>query len=234
LTVTAGSSNTNLLPLSHISLGTIASNQTVQLFPATNQYGTSTVTLTVTDPAGARASNSFVLTVLPVNDLPVLATIANRIIHAGTRLSFNVVALDPDLPADSLDYSLVGGPPLGAQIDAATGLFTWTNTLQLGSHEFTVKVTDSGTPPGSDTATFSVEVVAPPAFQSITLSSNTVHLTWSAIVGAAYRLQLTSDLGNPAWQTVPGDIAATTDPAEVLVPTGTNSQRFYRLVVVEP
>jgi hypothetical protein len=234
LTVTRGSSNTNLLPLSGILLGGSGSNRTVQLFPATNQHGTTTVTLTVTDPAGARASNSFVLTVLPVNDPPLLGTIADRIIHAGTHLSFTVAASDPDLPADSLNYNLIGGPPSGAQIDATTGQFTWTNTLQSGTHQFTVRVTDSGTPPGSDTATFNVEVRAPPAFQSITLSSNAVHLAWSAIVGTAYRLQFTSDLGNPVWQTVPGDIAATIDPAEIFVPLGTNAQTFYRLLVVEP
>jgi hypothetical protein len=174
------------------------------------------------------------LTVLPVNDPPVLGTIADRIIHAGTHLSFTIVASDPDLPADSLSYSLIGAGGSGAQIDAATGLFTWTNTQQLGSHAFTVRVTDSGTPPANDTVTFNVEVVALPAFQAITLSSNTVHLAWSAIIGTAYRLQFTSDLGNPVWQTVPGDIVATTDPAEALVPLGTNSQQFYRLVVVEP
>lgn len=47
--VTAASSNTTLLPLSAITLTGTAPNCTVNMDPALNENGTSTVTLTVTD-----------------------------------------------------------------------------------------------------------------------------------------------------------------------------------------
>ena len=235
LNVTAASSNTNLLPLSGIFLDGNGSNRTVRLSPATNQHGAATVTLTVTDPVGARASNSFALTVRSINDAPVLGTIADRIAHEGTHLSFTVTASDADLPADSLTYTFPGPTPSGAQIDSVSGQFTWTPTAShLGSNTFTVRVTDSGTPRQSDNRTFKVEVRNPPTFQSITFSSNTVHLVWSAIVGTAYQVQFTSNLNSPTWQTIPGDIVAATNPAQTSIPFAATSQRFYRLVVVEP
>src|SRR5256885_1975081 len=46
--------------------------------PATNQSGTTTITITVSDPEGASASRSFVLTVNPVNDPPTISTLANQ------------------------------------------------------------------------------------------------------------------------------------------------------------
>ncbi len=45
--------------------------------PAANQNGTSTVTLTVTDGA-ASAQDTFVLTVIAVNDAPTISNIADQ------------------------------------------------------------------------------------------------------------------------------------------------------------
>src|SRR4051812_26322264 len=71
LIVSGNSSNGSLVPNGNISFGGSGSNRTVRITPATNQSGTSTVTVTVTDGSLA-ASDSFVLTVNPVNDSPTI------------------------------------------------------------------------------------------------------------------------------------------------------------------
>ena len=63
LTLTGMSSNTNLIPNSGIIFCSSGSNRTATLIPATNQTGTATITITVSDANGGSASNSFALDV---------------------------------------------------------------------------------------------------------------------------------------------------------------------------
>jgi hypothetical protein len=69
LTVTGSSSNTTLVPNSNITLGGSGANRTVKATPAANRSGTATITVRVSDGL-ATTSDTFVLTVNPVNDLP--------------------------------------------------------------------------------------------------------------------------------------------------------------------
>jgi Concanavalin A-like lectin/glucanases superfamily/Bacterial Ig domain len=62
LTVSATSSNPALAPVANISFGGSGSNRTVRVTPATNQTGTATITVSVSD-GSLSASNSFLLTV---------------------------------------------------------------------------------------------------------------------------------------------------------------------------
>src|SRR5205809_615821 len=78
LTVNGHSSNQGLVPDGNIVFGGSGPNRTVTLMPAANQSGTATITITVSDPEGASASRSFVLTVNPVNDPPTISTLANQ------------------------------------------------------------------------------------------------------------------------------------------------------------
>jgi subtilisin family serine protease/PKD repeat protein len=64
LTVTGSSSNQSLVPNANIVFGGNAASRTVTVTPATNQTGTATITLTVSDGALA-TSGSFSLTVTP-------------------------------------------------------------------------------------------------------------------------------------------------------------------------
>ncbi|HPW92932.1 MAG TPA: putative Ig domain-containing protein [Verrucomicrobiota bacterium] len=60
---------------------------------------------------------------------------------------------------NNITYSLIGAPA-GASIDPTTGRFTWTPTEAQGpgTYTITVKATDAGSPPQSDTQTFTVTV----------------------------------------------------------------------------
>lgn len=63
LLITAASTNPNLVPVPNILLGGSGSNRTVTVVLASNQVGTATLTLTVTDPHGGSVSDSFTVKV---------------------------------------------------------------------------------------------------------------------------------------------------------------------------
>ena len=145
-----------------------------QINPTTGQFtwtpnesqgpGTHTITVRVTD-SGTPAlfdTETFTVTVTDTNQAPVLSPISDQTIAEAATLTLTASATDPDIPADTLTYSLDAGFPSGAQINPTTGQFTWTpdESQGPGPHTITVRVTDSGTPTLSDTKTFSVTVIA--------------------------------------------------------------------------
>jgi hypothetical protein len=70
LTVTASSSNTNVVPPAQIVFGGAGTNRTVNITPATNQAGSATITLVVTDDVGGTSQTSFTVTVDQFTPLP--------------------------------------------------------------------------------------------------------------------------------------------------------------------
>ena len=68
--VTASSNNQTLVPNANLVPGGSGANRTLPITPAANQNGTATITVTVTDPGGLFAEDTFLLTVTPVNDPP--------------------------------------------------------------------------------------------------------------------------------------------------------------------
>jgi hypothetical protein len=118
------------------------------------------VTVTLTDNVTGRTdSETIQVTVLEVNQAPVLAAISNKTVMAGNTLAFTATATDGDLPANTLSFSLDPGAPAGASITSG-GNFTWTPTsLQApGNYLITVRVTDNGVPALSDAKAFAVAV----------------------------------------------------------------------------
>jgi hypothetical protein len=76
-----------------------------------------------------------------------------------TPLTFTATAHDIDLPAQTLTFSLIS-PPAGASINSTSGAFSWTPTEAQGPGRYTItmRATDNGTPPLSDTKSFDVVV----------------------------------------------------------------------------
>ena len=81
----ANSSNTNLVPNANITLGGSGTNRALMITPATNQFGATLITLTVSDGLLSN-STSFVLTVTPVNDPPTLDAISDIVIDEDSGL----------------------------------------------------------------------------------------------------------------------------------------------------
>ena len=81
-------------------------------------------------------------------------------VNESDLLTFSAAADDPDLPAQTLTYSLGPGAPTGAAIDPASGLFTWTPTEAQGptTNPVAVWVLDDGAPSLSATNGFNVIV----------------------------------------------------------------------------
>ncbi len=94
------------------------------------------------------------------NQPPVLAPIGDQSVNEGVELIFTAMATDPDLPGDTMTFSLDPGAPAGASIDAATGVFRWTTTEDdgPGSYPVTVRVADDGSPNLSDFETITITV----------------------------------------------------------------------------
>jgi hypothetical protein len=191
---------------------------------------TNTITTVVND-GNQNTTNSFLVVVSEANTAPTLTEIANRIVHAGSPVSFICLADDDDLPAQLLSFSLINSPPAGATINTTNGSFNWLTTSDNinSTNTVTVQVSDNGIPVLSDTTSSVITVVARPQIQSIILTNNVAAITWSSISGQNYRLQRTDSLAPSNWQDVGTDITATTS-----VTTQTNSvpgitERYYRV-----
>lgn len=132
--------------------------------------GNYTVTLTVTDHDGGVGSDT--LDVVVDNAPPVLGAVPDAVSLAeGVPYSFTATATAASVPTQTVTFSLVNGPA-GASIDPVHGVFTWTpsETQGPGVYPFTVRVTDSGSPPASDERQLTItvtEVNAPPVLTPI-------------------------------------------------------------------
>src|SRR4030095_2517902 len=124
--------------------------------------GTSPVTVRVTDNGvpSLSATRTFNVTVNEVNSAPVLAVIANQTVNEGSLLTVTASGNDSDVPANTLTYSLEPGAPAGMTINNSSGGVSWTPTEAQGpgTSSVTVRVTDNGSPPLSDTKSFTVTV----------------------------------------------------------------------------
>ena len=204
--------------------------------PSTNY-----ITVTVTDNDDippATTSQSFEVVVLESNEPPVLAPIADRTIHLGTTVAFTNSATDPDIPTNTLTFSL-NSNATSADINPTNGVFEWTpdSSFVNTTNTFTVTVTDDNpwavnTQHLSDAKSFTVSVVPPPSFSSSVVSNGTVSLTWSAISGQTYRVQYNTNLLGTNWQDLAPDVMATGDTASWTNAPLSDAQGFYRVRVL--
>jgi hypothetical protein len=98
-----------------------------------------------------RLSSTLKVPVRPPNNPPQFAEPVKITVFPGQKTSVLLTAEDPDAPRDRLTYS-AADLPTGAVVDARTGRFEWTPSLETepGSHTAKITVRDSGSPPLSD------------------------------------------------------------------------------------
>ena len=129
------------------------------LWTPTEEQGPATyeIPVIVTDNGlpSLSVTQTFSVIVREVNSAPLLNALTNFSVREGEEITFLATALDPDLPSQTLSFSLGAGAPAGALMDAETGVFTWTpNEAQGGSsYQIGVIVTDNGGVPLSVTIT---------------------------------------------------------------------------------
>src|SRR6266446_1568249 len=175
---------------------------------------TNVITVRVTDNGNPPLSDtkSFTIFVNEVNSAPTLTVPPTQTINELTTLIVTNTATDPDIPANTLTFTLVAGPG-GMTLNSATGVLNWTPSEAQGpsTNVITVQVTDNGTPPLSDTRSFTVivnEVNRAPVLAPI--SDKTVNegslLAFTAIATdadiPANSLTFTLDPGSPAGATI--------------------------------
>ncbi|MCX8497308.1 MAG: MBG domain-containing protein [Akkermansiaceae bacterium] len=150
LTLTKNSSNSTLVPVANVVLGGSSSNRTVTVTPAANQYGSALITISVSDGLLA-ASESFTVTVAPVNDPPAIATLSDQITDEDTTTSLITLNIsDIDTPAESLTLSAVSSntslvPNANLVLSGSGGARSLTITPsanQNGSSSITITISD--------------------------------------------------------------------------------------------
>jgi hypothetical protein len=112
--------------------------------PIDSQVGANPVIVEVSDGNGGRDTQSFVILVVNRNNPPILTAIIDQVATEDLLFTYDVIASDDDLPGDVLTFSLTTAP-LGMTIDSATGVISWQpENTDVGVHDVTVKVSDSG------------------------------------------------------------------------------------------
>src|SRR5690606_12004101 len=97
----------------------------------TEEQGSCSIEVIVSDGA-LTDSETITVTVNEANVAPILDPIGAKSVDEGSPLTFTATATDSDVPAQTLAFSLGGTAPVGAAIDATTGVFTWTPTEDQG------------------------------------------------------------------------------------------------------
>ncbi|MEK7678284.1 MAG: Ig-like domain-containing protein, partial [Verrucomicrobiota bacterium] len=187
-----------------------------------------TITIRVTDNGNPSmsASETITISVLDTNSPPALAAVGNKSVVEGNLLTFTATATDPDIPAQTLTFSLDAGAPSGANITSG-GVFTWTPGEALGGTavNVTIRVTDSGIPSKSAAETITITVVdtnSPPVLAAIGNKSAVEgeRLTFTATATDAdlptQTLTFSLDAGAPSGATITSGGVFSWTPGEAL------------------
>lgn len=131
--------------------------------PDSNWNGSEVVTFTATDPEGGKASTSATFTVRSINDLPVLAKIADQIVEekqAINPIDLNAMVSDADHAKALLKWEIVGNKDLKIVMDK-NGVATITPPTKFwnGTERVTFTVTDPEGGKASQVVTFTAKSV---------------------------------------------------------------------------
>ena len=168
LTVVASSSDPALVPPGGIVVNGTGAGRTVSVAPAEDAFGASTITLTVSDGA-LITSTSFTLNVLPVNDGPRIAPIANQTTSENTPttpIAITITDVD-NIDTDMIVFAQSQTPSLVSNDGIAIGGSGFSRTMTItplankaGVATIVVLVSDGQS---LATLTFLLEVTAAPA-----------------------------------------------------------------------
>ena len=166
-----------------------------------------------------------------LNTSPAFAAVSGQTINPGVTVLVTNSATDPDVPAQTLTFSLLAAPTNATltSLNASNALFTWRPLISqaASTNSIQVKVADNGTPNLSATNNFIITVnpSSQPTLNSIALDSQ-VSLSATGMLGPDYSLFTSTNL--VSWQ-----FLFTTNPTAMPVTlTDTNrsdAARFYRL-----
>ena len=173
---------------------------------------------------------------LYANRYPVLAAIPNATAYVNLPFEFTAAATDPDVPPQSLIYTIEAGGPTNATLNPATGAFSWTPTLAQAdtTNVMTLRVTDNGTPSLHTDRTFTVIVRAAVVLGGITAGpGGMISFTVLTQPGKTYRVEYKNALTDTMWIPLPPDHPALGTSLTINDTIGPQPQRFYRVVQLD-
>jgi alpha-L-arabinofuranosidase len=165
-----------------------------------------------------------------INTAPVITPSTNHAVRAGQTLIITNTATDPDVPPQSLTWTLLDGPT-NATLGSASGVFNWRPTLAQAPAvaDIRFKTEDNGLPALSATQSLlvTVSVPAPPSFTSASVSGpGQCALRVTGDVGPDYQLYASTNLEQ--W-----DFLCVTSPAvlpfEFLIAATNFTRQFFRV-----
>ncbi|MBQ5611710.1 MAG: tandem-95 repeat protein [Fibrobacteraceae bacterium] len=146
-------------------------NQLIVSIPDKYWSGSEKVSVTVTDPEGAKATQQVLYTVQPVNDPPKISKIASQTIKEKERfapIDLSNVAKDPDNKPTELKWTVSGNKELKVEIKGTRANVTTPNTNWYGQETLVFKVSDPSGLSDEAKVTFKVTPVNdPPTFKQI-------------------------------------------------------------------
>jgi hypothetical protein len=168
------------------------------------------------------------------NASPSLAAIGNRTIGVGQTLNITNSANDSDVPAQTLAFSLLAAPA-NAMLNTNSGVLSWRPLVTHANttNNFSVRVSDNGTPSLSATQSFVVTVtnLVTPQIATASGGGNQLVLQVSGASGPDYQIQSSTNLIN--WSAV----FTTNSPPMPFTWTNGNSslpQNFFRIQAGPP
>ena len=172
----------------------------------------------------------------PPNTPPMLAPIANQTVNVGQTVAFTASATDTDQPPQTLTFALLAGATnatLSSHNSGANFSFRPLVTQANSTNNFTLKVSDNGTPPLSATQRFSVVVnpLSAPGISNISIACGQFGFKINGQSGPDYAIETSTNLTQ--WS----NVFITNSPALPFNWTDTNStapQRFYRVKLGPP
>jgi glucuronoarabinoxylan endo-1,4-beta-xylanase len=161
---------------------------------------------------------------------PTFSPVADQTVNAGVTLTLTDAATDTNLPARTLNYTLLSAPTK-ATLNSSNALFTWRPSVSQANttNLVVIEATDNGTPPLSATNSFHVFVnpLTPSTVTDASLTRLKVQLTVNGPSGPDYILLESTNL--QTWTRV------LTNPSPALpftwtvtIPPALNAQ-YYRV-----
>jgi len=202
---------------------------------ASNTVTSGTSNVTVIATAGLIShTQTIALTLNTLNTPPVLAAISNRTVNVGQTVVFTASATDTDQPPQTLTFTLLVGAT-NATLATNSGAFSFRPLVSQANstNNFTLKVSDDGTPSMSATQSFAVFVnpLSAPGISNISVTGGQFSFIISGLSGPDYAVQSSTNLTQ--WSTA----FITNPPAPPFIWKDTNSavpQRFYRVKLGPP
>jgi hypothetical protein len=207
-------------------------------FTASNTVTSGTSNVTITTTCGLLSHTTTIALTLNAltlpNTAPTLSPITSQTVNVGQTVAFTASATDTDSPPQTLTFALLAGTT-NATLNTSSGAFSFRPlvTQAKSTNNFTLEVSDNGTPSMSATQSFYVIVnpLSAPGISSFSINGGQFGFNINGQSGPDYAVEASTNLTQ--WSTV----FTTNSPALPFTWTDatTNSpQRFYRIKLGPP